>query len=112
MGHAIKRLSRFGDPSKIQIEAWYAYTPAQDRIGLGEEDIRAFGFFFDVQDSEHRYMPGVRYVNSLDGRLVKRWQYYQVADGVTRKDWNFGVEDGWCVPGVDNQWYGRRFEGM
>jgi hypothetical protein len=110
MGHAIKRLSRFGDPSKIQIETWYSYTPAQDRIGLGEEDIRAFGFFFDVQDSEHRYMPGVRYVNSLGGKPVKKWQYYQVADGVTRKDWNFGVEDGWCVPGVDNQWYGRRFE--
>jgi hypothetical protein len=28
---------------------------------------------------------------------------------VTSADWNFGVADGWCVPGVDNQWYGRRF---
>lgn len=110
MGHAIKRLSSFGDPSKIQIETWYSYTPAQDRVGLGEEDIRAFGFFFDVQDTEYRYMPGVRYVNSLGGKLVKKWQFYQVADGVTPKDWNFGVEDGWCVPGIDNQWYGRRFE--
>jgi hypothetical protein len=110
MGHAIKRLSRFGDPSKIQIETWYSYTPSQDRIGLGEEDMRAFGFFFDVQDTEYRYMPGVRYVNSLGGRLVKRWQYYQVSPGVTRKDWNFGVENGWCDLGIDNQWYGRRFE--
>lgn len=110
MGHAIKRLSRFGDPRLIQIEAWYSYTPAQDRIGLGEEDIRAIGFFFDVQDAEHRYMPGVRYVNALGGQPVKKWQYYRVAEGVTRADWNFGVEDGWCVPGVDNQWYGRRFE--
>jgi hypothetical protein len=110
MGHAIKRLSRFGNPSKIQIESWYAYTPAQDRVGLGEEDIRAFGFFFDVQDSEYRYMPGVRYVNSLGGNLVKKWQYYQVSEGVTPEDWNFGVKDGWCVPGVDNHWYGRRFE--
>lgn len=110
MGMAIKRLSRFGDPSLIQIETWYAYTPEQDREGLGETDIRAFGFFFDVQDEQFRYMPGVRYVNSLGGQLVKRWQYYQVSPGVTRADWNFGVEDGWCVPGVDNQWYGRRFE--
>jgi len=109
MGHAIKRLSRFGDPGLIQIETWYAYTPVQDRFGIGEEDIRAFGFFFDVQDAEYRYMPGVRYVNALGGVAVKRWQYYRVADGVTRADWNFGVEDGWCVPGVDNQWYGRRF---
>ncbi len=109
MGHAIKRLSRFGEPSLIQIEAWYSYTPAQDRIGLGEEDIRAFGFFFDVQDADFRYMPGVRYVNALGGKPVKRWQFYQVAEGVTHADWNFGVEEGWCVPGIDNQWYGRRF---
>ncbi|MGO1849969.1 DUF6772 family protein [Microbacterium sp.] len=109
MGHAIKRLSRFGDPALIQIETWYAYTPSQDRFGIGEDDIRAIGFFFDVQDTEHRYMPGVRYVNALGGKPVRRWQYYCVADGVTRADWNFGIEDGWCVPGVDNQWYGRRF---
>lgn len=110
MSHAIKRLSRFGDPDLIQIEAWYSYTPTQDRFGIGEDDIRAIGFFFDVQDSEYRYMPGVRYVNALGGKPVRRWQYYRVADGVTPTDWNFGVEDGWCVPGVDNQWYGRRFE--
>src|SRR5690625_6989172 len=56
MGIAVKRLSRFGDPSKIQIETWFSYTPAQDRVGIGEEDIRAFGFYFDIQDGEHRYM--------------------------------------------------------
>lgn len=110
MGMAIKRLSSFGNPSKIQIEAWYSYTPAQDREGLGEEDIRAFGFFFDIQDSEYRYQPGVRYVNSLGGELVKKWQYWKVSDGVTRADWNYGVEDGWCKPGIDNAWCGRRFE--
>lgn len=110
MGHAIKRLSRFGDPDLIQIEAWYSYTPAQDRSGVGENDIRAIGFFFDVQDSEYRYMPGVRYVNALGGKPVRRWQYYRVADGVTVNDWSFGIDDAWCVPGVDNQWYGRRFE--
>lgn len=110
MGHAIKRLSRFGDPKLIQIEAWYSYTSVQDREGKGEEDIRAIGFFFDIQDSEYRYMPGVRYVNSLGGKSVKKWQFYQVGPDVTPEDWNFGVKDGWCVPGIDNQWYGRRFE--
>lgn len=109
-GVAIKRLSRFGNPSKIQIEAWYSYTPTQDRFGTGEQDIRAFGVFFDVQDTEHRYMPGVRFVNSLGGKLVKKWQFWKVSDGVTRADWNYGLEDGWCVPGVDNLWYGRRHE--
>ncbi|SDS49166.1 DUF6772 family protein [Jiangella sp. DSM 45060] len=110
MGVVLKRLSRFGDPTLIQIEAWYAYTPEQDREGHGEEDIRAFGFYFDIQDGEHRYMPGVRYVNSLGGRLVKRWQYWKASEGVTHEDWNFGVEGGWCKPGIDNLWYGRRHE--
>lgn len=110
MGVAVKRLSRFGDPSKIQIETWYAYTPAQDRVGIGEEDIRAFGFYFDIQDGEHRYMPGVRYVNSLGGKLVKRWQYWKAVEGISHADWNFGVEKGWCAPGIDNLWYGRRHE--
>lgn len=108
MGLAIKRLSRFGNPSQIQIETWYSYTSEQDREGIGEEDIRAFGFFFDVQDEEYRYMPGVRYVNSLGGKLVKRWQYFQVSPGVTEEQWNFGVKNGWCKPGIDSQWYGRR----
>jgi hypothetical protein len=109
MGVALKRLSRFGDPSKIQIEAWYSYTPEQDRVGLGEEDLRAIGFYFDVQDSEYRYMPGVRYVNAINGKPVKRWQYWKASDGVTRADWNFGLEDGWCKVGIDNLWYGRRY---
>jgi len=110
MGVAVKRLSRFGDPRLIQIETWYAYTPTQDREGHGEEDIRAFGFYFDIQDSEHRYMPGVRYVNSLDGQLVKRWQYWKLSEGVTPEQWSFGVENAWCQPGVDNLWYGQRYE--
>jgi hypothetical protein len=110
MGVVVKRLSRFDDPGKIQIETWYSYTPAQDRVGLGEEDIRAFGFYFDIQDSEYRYMPGVRYVNSLGGSLVKRWQYWKVSEGVTPQQWSFGVENAWCQPGIDNLWYGRRYE--
>ena len=109
MGVALKRFSRFGDPNLIQIEAWYAYTPEQDRVGLGEEDIRAFGFYFDIQDGEHRYMPGVRYLNSLDGRLVKRWQYWKLGEDVTPEQWSFGVDNAWCQPGIDNLWYGRRY---
>lgn len=110
MGVVVKRLSRFGDPGKIQIETWYSYTPSQDRVGHGEEDIRAFGFYFDIQDSEYRYMPGVRYVNSLDGELVKKWQYWKLSDGVSPEQWSFGVENAWCQPGIDNLWYGRRYQ--
>lgn len=110
MGVAIKRLSR-SDPDLryIQIEAWYAYTPQQDRVGIGEEDIRAFGFFFDVQDRERRWQPAVRYLNSVDGALVKKWQYGRVGEGVSRDDWCFGLPEGWEAPGIDSLWCGRRF---
>ncbi len=110
MGVALKRLSRFGDPKLIQMETWYAYTPSQDQEGHGEESIRAFGFYFDVQDETYRYMPGIRYVNSLDGTLVKRWQYWKLRDGVSPTDWSFGVDNPWCQPGIDNLWYGRRYD--
>lgn len=109
MGVAIKRLSQISSVEKIQIEAWYAYTPQQDREGIGEDSIRAFGVFFDMQDAEYRFMPGVRYVNSVDGDLVKRWQYWRASEGVTREEWCFGLADGWQEPGIDNLWYGRRY---
>jgi len=109
MSCAIKRLSAFTDATRIQIEAWYTYTPEQDRIGLGETDIRAFGFYFDIQDPQYRWMPGVRYLNSVNGELVRRWQYWKVTDGVTDKDWCFGLEDGWQRAGIDNLWYGKRY---
>ena len=36
-GCAIKRLTSFRPWGLIQIEAWYAYTPEQDRVDLGEK---------------------------------------------------------------------------
>ncbi|NBE85380.1 DUF6772 family protein [Micromonospora rubida] len=109
MSTVIKRLS-LSDPEAryVQLEAWYSYSPHQDREGLGEEDIRAFGMWFDIQDGEHRWQPGVRYVNSVNGELVKQWQYWQVADGVTRQQWT-GLEDGWEQVGIDALWSGRRY---
>ncbi len=90
VGVAIKRLSRHQPNLRyIQMEAWYSYTPSQDREGLGEEDIRAFGFFFDLQDKESRWQPGVRYVNSVNGKLKKSWQIFQASEGVTREQWSF-----------------------
>jgi hypothetical protein len=105
----IKRLSRVDqDHRYLQLEAWYSYTPQQDRWGKGEEDIRAFGMWFDVQDDSYRWQPGVRYVNSANGTKVKRWQYFHVSDGVTREQWS-GSADGWEVPGIDAIWCGRRY---
>ncbi|HEY8561626.1 MAG TPA: DUF6772 family protein [Pyrinomonadaceae bacterium] len=109
MGHAIKRISRHKSFSKLQFEMWYAYTPEQDRNGLSEQSIRAFGAFFDYQDPNSRSHIGVRYLNSVDGELKQRWQCFQMADGVTDKDWGYGSDIEWARAGVDAMWYGRRY---
>jgi uncharacterized protein DUF6772 len=106
MGLGIKRLSTPGDARLIRVEALIAYKAEQDRPGLGIDALRAFGLFVDLQDHEHRYMPGVRYVNAVDGQAVRRWQYYGRTD-VSDEQWSYGAA-GWHRTGVDPQWFGRR----
>ena len=108
MAHAIKRLSTFRPKGLTQIEMWYSYTPEQDRIGLGEKDIRAFGVTFDVQDEAHRFFIGARYLNSVNGELKRQWQYAQAAD-VTDEEWAYGCQGEWNKRGIDPMWYGRRY---
>jgi hypothetical protein len=108
MGHLIKRLSRPDDISMLQFEMWYAFKAEQDRPGLGENAIRGFGVFFDVQDAEHRYFPGVRYLNAVNGELHKTWWLMKSAD-VSDADWAFGNDKDWCRRGIDPHWYGRRY---
>ncbi|WP_243064788.1 DUF6772 family protein [Humibacter sp. RRB41] len=106
MSLAIKRLSRPPRATRLKVEALIAYTTEQDRPGLGVDAMRAFGLFVDLQDGEHRYMPGVRYVNAVDGARVRRWQYY-TATAASASEWNYG-QPGWHQPGVDPQWFGER----
>ena len=106
-GCVIKRLTVFRPKGLLQIEAWFAYTPEQDRVGLSEQDIRAFGLMFDLQDEGHRYMPALRYLNSVNGGLAQRWQYSQAAE-VSPEEWEHGTEGGWHKTGIDPQWYGVR----
>lgn len=108
MSHTIKRLTVHRPRGLTQLEMWYAYTPEMDRCGLSEKDIRAFGAFFDVQDEEHRYFIGARYLNSVNGEMHQRWQIMQ-AQPSTDEEWAYGTEGDWCVHGVDPIWYGRRF---
>jgi hypothetical protein len=108
MSHAIKRLTTHLPKGLRQYEMWYAYTPEQDRQGLSEQSIRAFGIFFDIQDDDYRYFVGARYLNSVNGEMVRKWQLLQAAD-VTDQEWAYGVENDWCKRGVDNMWYGRRY---
>ncbi|HSD16683.1 MAG TPA: DUF6772 family protein [Thermomonas sp.] len=106
MGVAIKRLSLPGNASRLRIEALFGYKAEQDRPGLGVDAIRAFGMFVDLQDAEHRWMPGVRYVNAVGGSPVRRWQYYSETDA-TDEEWSYGV-DGWHKAGIDPHWFGAR----
>lgn len=106
MGLSIKRLAVPPGARRLRIEALIAYKAEQDRPGLGVDDVRAFGLFVDLQDVEHRYMPGVRYVNAIGGEPVRRWQFYSPTDS-TDAEWSYGV-DGWHKAGIDPQWFGER----
>lgn len=105
--HAIKRLSMHKPYKRLQIEMWYSYTPEQDRTGMGDRDIRAFGAFFDIQDHEYRWQAGVRYLNAVNGDMAQRWQAMAAAD-VTDQQWAYGREGEWNIRGVDGLWYGER----
>jgi len=107
ISHAIKRLTMHRKPDKLQFEMWYAYTTEQDRSGLSENDIRAFGICFDMQDQTARNFVGVRYLNAVNGELKKEWQYMHAAE-VTDEEWAYDTQGDWCKRGVDPIWYGKR----
>src|SRR3546814_4419484 len=92
LSHAIKRMTTHRKPGLVQMEAWYAYTPEQDRWGLSEKDIRAFGICFDMQDDRSRNFVGLRYLNSVNGEMKKQWQYMNAAD-VTDEEWAYRSEE-------------------
>jgi len=116
MGQAIKRLSfHHAKREYLQFEMWFAYTAEQDKVdgtgalpGLHEESIRAFGAGWDLQERGKRYFAGVRYLNSVNGKLQKKWQFIYPS-AKDDKDWAYGTEGDWCVKGVDPFWNGRRY---
>ncbi|SIN71743.1 DUF6772 family protein [Chitinophaga niabensis] len=108
LSHGIKRLTTHLPKGLRQFEMWYAYTPEQDRQGLSEQAMRAFGIFFDIQDDEYRYFIGARYLNAVNGEMVRRWQIFKAKE-VTDVEWAYGVENDWCKMGIDAMWYGKRY---
>lgn len=108
LSHGIKRLTTHLPRGLRQYEMWYAYTPEQDRQGLSEQAMRAFGIFFDIQDDEYRYFIGARYVNAVNGEMVRSWQIFKAKE-VSDQEWAYGVEDDWCKMGIDAMWYGNRY---
>ncbi|HLT62857.1 MAG TPA: DUF6772 family protein [Microlunatus sp.] len=106
MSLAIKRLSRPPEARLLRVETIFAFTTDQDVPGLGLDAMRAFGLMIDLQDGEHRFMPGVRYVNAAGGRPRRRWQYYSATE-LDDAAWNYG-RPGWHRAGIDPQWFGPR----
>ena len=84
-GQALKRIT-FRKRQLLKFETTFGLKVEQDRPGIGETDLRAFAFFWDIQDEECRYFTGVRYVNSTGGRLQHRWQFFKASEG-RDEDW-------------------------
>ena len=117
MAHAIKRLT-VAKPGLLKIEAWFSYKAEMDRPGLGESDVRAFGFFCDAQDHERRYFFGARYLNAAAGKIAGKWEYFKASPG-REEDWGDMGQSAVGEPGskkkvflsrgIDSQWLGKRF---
>lgn len=85
LGIALKRLTLPKDRF-LKFEMMFALKAEQDRPSIGDNDIRAFGFTWDIQDSEKRYFIGVRFMNAANGVTQQRWQYLQASEG-TDEEW-------------------------
>lgn len=101
----------------VQFEMWFAYKPEADRAGIGEDEFRAFGVLWDLQDDRHRYFPAVRYLNAANGVMKQKWQFAQ-ARAVSDQEWagnlvtSISEDRGSAVGakrGIDPQWFGRRY---
>ncbi len=119
---ALKRIT-FVRRELLKFEMIFGLKVEQDRPGIGENDLRAFGFMWDIQDAEKRYFIGVRHMNSAGGKLQHRWQYFRAKPG-RDEDWGETGQsavggdpasaDATHVPsikrGIDAHLYGKRTE--
>lgn len=116
LAQCLKRLT-WQHRGLVQFEMWFAYKPEADRPGIGEDEFRAFGLLWDIQDDRHRYFPAVRYLNAANGVMKQKWQFAR-ARAMSGADWAGNLETsisedrGAAVgaqPGIDPQWFGRRY---
>jgi hypothetical protein len=116
LAQTLKRLT-WQERGLVQFEMWFTYKPEADRPGIGENEFRAFGVLWDIQDDRHRYFPAVRYLNAANGVMKERWQYAQARPG-TDQEWSGALETSitedrasavGAKRGIDPQWFGRRY---
>ncbi|MCR6670091.1 MAG: hypothetical protein NVV79_01795 [Devosia ginsengisoli] len=71
---SLKRMT-FPRACTMQLECFFTYKPEATQLELSDSDVRSWGVVFDIQNSEHRVLPQIRYLNSLNGELQNKWQY-------------------------------------
>ncbi len=76
---AIKRHT-FRKRGPIRFETYFTFKPEASALKLGETDVRAVGFLFDLQGGDRdgdsdRVMPHLRFLNAENGAHVQKWQF-------------------------------------
>lgn len=59
----------------VRVEAYFTFKPEAAELRLSEKDVRAVGLLLDIQDEEYRWMPHLRYLNTLNKMSTKKWQF-------------------------------------
>jgi hypothetical protein len=59
----------------LQLEAYFCFKPEASELARSELDVRAIGLLFDVQDSELRSLPHLRYLNAMQRQQQARRQF-------------------------------------
>lgn len=115
-GIALKRLT-YNESKYLKCEMIYSFTAEQNVPGIGEDAIRAFGFFWDTSDGDQRTFYGARYLNCANGKMQQRWQLLKTNED-SKEPWGYGGESApgenehekiSLVRGIDPQWLGKRY---
>ena len=70
---ATKRLS-IRSQGLVRLETYFGIKSEATEMVLTENDVRAFGVLFDIQDDTRRLLPRLRYLNAQDGESIGQWQ--------------------------------------
>lgn len=101
---SLKRLT-FPRACTMQLECFFTFKPEATELELSDSAVRSWGVVFDIQDSKHRVLPQVRYLNSLDGELQNKWQYkersidFKDVGDKTVTIYHYGEENWKDIPG-------------
>ncbi|MHA6298796.1 DUF6772 family protein [Devosia sp. CAU 1758] len=76
---AIKRLT-MRKRCPIRFEAYVTFKPEATELRLGDNDVRSWGFLFDLQGGDRdgddrRVMPHLRFLNAENGETLRKWQF-------------------------------------